>query len=339
MVSETKLAANRANAQLSTGPQTAEGKAAVALNPVRHGIFATVPVLPTEDPDEWDRHRAPVVESLGAAGGLEIALAERAALVLWRLGRLARYEAAATAAGVEDADLPPVPGPPPPPDPFTTGSSAARPLPDRLREVRRAIGEGRERLAALETAGGLLTAPEARPAAEAVTADVAHRVLSAACEEVADRDASAEEPEDAGFLRYLKVSERQFWDVDWTFGLVWGGLAYYAAALKWDARRLADLVAEGLGEQSTEVRERLTDQEAEAEALETRIGRERDWKRAARCVLADPELAKVQRYESHLVRQLQLTLDQLRILQANRAGCPAPPPATGVLTVIDGRED
>jgi hypothetical protein len=52
----------------------------------------------------------------------------------------------------------------------------------------------------------------------------------------------------------------------------------------------------------------------------------------------------VQRYESHLAKQLQLTLDQLRVIQASRAGCPAPPPATGVLTlrtrpadhVIDG---
>ena len=35
----------------------------------------------------------------------------------------------------------------------------------------------------------------------------------------------------------------------------------------------------------------------------------------------------------------RLTLDQLRVIQASRAGCPAPPPATGVLTVIDGRED
>jgi hypothetical protein len=186
---------------------------------------------------------------------------------------------------------------------------------------------------------GLLTAPDAHPNAEAVTADVAYRILSAAGEEVAEREVSALEPENAWFLRYLKVPERQFWDVGWTFGLVWGGLAYYAAALKWDTRRLADRVAEDLGEQCREAREWLTDREAEAEALGTRIERERGWRRAARCVLADPELAKVQRYESHLVKQLQLTLDQLRVIQASRAGCPAPPPATGVLTVIDGRED
>jgi len=36
-----KLAANRANAQRSTGPKTAEGKAKSAQNAVKHGIFAT----------------------------------------------------------------------------------------------------------------------------------------------------------------------------------------------------------------------------------------------------------------------------------------------------------
>lgn len=39
-ISEAKLAANRKNAQLSTGPRTQEGKAASAHNSYKHGFFA-----------------------------------------------------------------------------------------------------------------------------------------------------------------------------------------------------------------------------------------------------------------------------------------------------------
>src|SRR5215470_11163013 len=38
--SERKLAANRANAQRSTGPRTPQGKARASLNALRHGILA-----------------------------------------------------------------------------------------------------------------------------------------------------------------------------------------------------------------------------------------------------------------------------------------------------------
>src|SRR5262245_10281402 len=38
--SERQLAANRANAQRSTGPRTAAGKARASLNALRHGILA-----------------------------------------------------------------------------------------------------------------------------------------------------------------------------------------------------------------------------------------------------------------------------------------------------------
>ncbi len=39
-VSERKASANRANAQHSTGPRTAKGKAASSLNALRHGILS-----------------------------------------------------------------------------------------------------------------------------------------------------------------------------------------------------------------------------------------------------------------------------------------------------------
>ena len=54
MISDAQLAANRANAQLSTGPKTAEGKEAVALNNFRHGLAGAFHFLAWEKPAEFD---------------------------------------------------------------------------------------------------------------------------------------------------------------------------------------------------------------------------------------------------------------------------------------------
>jgi hypothetical protein len=53
MLSEKQLAANRANAQLSTGPRTPEGKARSAQNALKHGLSAERVVLATEDQDAY----------------------------------------------------------------------------------------------------------------------------------------------------------------------------------------------------------------------------------------------------------------------------------------------
>lgn len=45
MTSEKRLAANRRNAQRSTGPRTQDGKARSRLNAVKHGLAASLPVL------------------------------------------------------------------------------------------------------------------------------------------------------------------------------------------------------------------------------------------------------------------------------------------------------
>ena len=54
MSSEAQLAANRANAQLSSGPQTESGLAAIAHNNFRHGLASTFVVLPSEDSTAYD---------------------------------------------------------------------------------------------------------------------------------------------------------------------------------------------------------------------------------------------------------------------------------------------
>jgi hypothetical protein len=86
---------NRRNALASTGPTSAEGKAVVALNALKHGLRSSRPVVTgMESAEGWESHRVAVVEDLAPMGAVETALAERAALYLWRLGRVLDHETA-----------------------------------------------------------------------------------------------------------------------------------------------------------------------------------------------------------------------------------------------------
>ena len=79
------------------GPKTAAGKARVGFNALTHGIASARLVVPGESPTEWEMSRQGIVDALGPAGPVELALAERVAITLWRLRRVAAYETAAIA--------------------------------------------------------------------------------------------------------------------------------------------------------------------------------------------------------------------------------------------------
>ena len=53
MTTQAQTAANRINSQKSTGPRTAEGKAVVSQNAVKHGLLAREAVIRGEDPGEF----------------------------------------------------------------------------------------------------------------------------------------------------------------------------------------------------------------------------------------------------------------------------------------------
>jgi hypothetical protein len=75
------------------GPATQSGKAVVRWNATRHGISSPEPVVPgLENAEDWERHREGILENLSPVGQLEINLAERVALLSWRLHRVTRYE-------------------------------------------------------------------------------------------------------------------------------------------------------------------------------------------------------------------------------------------------------
>src|SRR5262245_23337762 len=96
--------ANRTNALLSTGPKTPAGKSRSSQNALRHGLRSDLPVLPGERAEDWEAHRQGILASLVPAGALEEALAGRVALCLWRLRRVAQYETAVTAVGLDEVE-------------------------------------------------------------------------------------------------------------------------------------------------------------------------------------------------------------------------------------------
>ena len=92
MSSDQQIEANRRNAQLSTGPRSAEGKARVALNAVRHGLSGKQMVLPGEDPAEFDQFREAFFNDLNQQGALEQMLVEKLVADAWRLRRVPAME-------------------------------------------------------------------------------------------------------------------------------------------------------------------------------------------------------------------------------------------------------
>ena len=56
MSTTAQILANRNNSQKSTGPQTAEGKAVVSQNAVKHGLFAAEAVITGENPADYEAY-------------------------------------------------------------------------------------------------------------------------------------------------------------------------------------------------------------------------------------------------------------------------------------------
>ena len=90
---DRQIAANRLNAQRSTGPRTPAGKAKVSMNSLKHGLTARDVVLPNENADDFDTFRADLWISLNPQGALESLLAEKIIADAWRLRRVPRFEA------------------------------------------------------------------------------------------------------------------------------------------------------------------------------------------------------------------------------------------------------
>jgi hypothetical protein len=93
MTSEKQLQANRKNAQKSTGPRTAKGKAKISKNAFKHGLLSEDIIIPGEDPKLFAYIKQELVEQLDPIGFQEAEIAERMAVLMWRLRRVYRVEA------------------------------------------------------------------------------------------------------------------------------------------------------------------------------------------------------------------------------------------------------
>jgi hypothetical protein len=282
----------------SGGPNTREGKEIARWNAIRHGIRSPAPVVPgVEKAEEWEDHRDGVLDSLSPVGHLEFVLAERVALLTWRLHRVTRYETESIALFQEKAE-----------------DDLARKRrfesgPDHPEAVRGNAKSDSEDHRLLKRFAKM----EEDKRLSSFDADLV--IWSAV--ECADKVAEGEvDPEE--LLESVSVSglpDNDSWEgyKGWTAGLV---------------RAVIEKVAQATDEEPEELLEaaiRSAQWKAERSKLEAEKV-ERDLRNMARERLLPDEttLEKVGRYEAHLSRGLYKALHELEALQARRTGGAAP---------------
>jgi hypothetical protein len=307
MTSVKQIAASRVNSRKSTGPKSEGGKEIAKLNAVKHGGLSPLPVLPeVETRDAWQGHLDGTLASLRPSGHLETVLAERIALILWRMNRVARFEREITAVGqervvddlVEKRRL----------DYRATGPDHPDEVRSRLRDDRRSLGA--------------IAAMYRRPNGEPMSGEEAEIVLTA----VADR---TEEVDPETFSMPEVVPDEIPWSQfdGWTMGRVRQGIAAMAAAEGGDVSADALLFAA-----LEHYRAETSKLKAEADS----VTRDLDHMRRERLLASAPQTERIARYEAHLSRQLAQALHELQRLQAARAGAPVTPPVVVDVTVLDG---
>jgi hypothetical protein len=285
------------------GPVSEEGKQVVRWNATRHGIRSPAPVIPgVEKQVDWENHRDGILESLQPEGHLELVLAERVALLSWRLNRVTRYETEVSALYQERAqeDLAKKRG-----SPFSDVSGPASP-----EVVRSNLKSARGHLKLLKR---FARTQDDEPLSALDAANILWEVAEHT-DAVAEGEAEAEK-----LLENLSVpgleegtSPEQFGD--WTAGLLHRALEQIASSAD---REGPEAVLEAAMRSAEWKVKKAKKSAEEVERDLERMGRER--------LLPDEKtLEKVARYESHLSRGLYKALHELEALQARRVGVAAP---------------
>src|SRR5688500_18959749 len=92
MATDKQIAANRRNAQNSTGPKTPEGRAAVRFNALRHGLDAASTLIPGESRLALSRLRQAFYHQYNPQNAGEEALVAQLIMSTRELLRVNRWE-------------------------------------------------------------------------------------------------------------------------------------------------------------------------------------------------------------------------------------------------------
>ncbi len=287
---------------MGSGPKTSEGKAVAKMNALAHGMRSPAPVIPGEDAGEWERHHAGIVDALAPAVAVESALADRVALLLWRMGRVGRYETAMVGASVADAERDYERGE----EEKQQFSGSHRYTPNTPDECRREI---RDAAANVRLLKGLAT----RRADENVAGVSVGLMLSEAGKSATYRTKHEEFDPDA--VRYPVLEDGLDWDdyATVTVAELRECFVVLAAAAGVDVGELIGAVMYHYECEGRGAKLRLEEVEREL----ARMG-------ARRMMLPAADLDKVQRYEAHLHRQMIQTLRELEAMGERRRGGVAP---------------
>ena len=91
-ISEAQLAANRANAQHSTGPTTPAGQARSSMNALKHGLTGKTVVLPSESLEDYTHHLETYINKFRPANDDEMRLVRNINDSIWRISRIQHIE-------------------------------------------------------------------------------------------------------------------------------------------------------------------------------------------------------------------------------------------------------
>jgi hypothetical protein len=299
----------------SGGPKTAEGIERCKLNALRHGLRSLEVVVPGEDLDAWEAHRAAVVEDLDPSGALEEALAEQVAAKLWRLGRVVRHEADLIANGQDPDELA-----------RAHGSEHRRhvdldalkpsmiPLQEDVRSTKREAAAAREKAETWGTALGQLEALAAMGDEDSFPAWDLYEIL---------RDS----------LRFKERElERLFADEEDEGPF----LARHARAMLTKLGEPAEVAEAMVGvwrEKLQEYQAKARKAERHHKSVARRYRGAIERRKRENGLPSAPDLDRIQRYEAHLERGLHKALERLRDLKQMRGAAPPPPPAVAVAVV------